>query len=89
MVYVYIVINENGEVYPDAFTNYNEALNEVKKVLDNLRDTKGYEDWRENEENSVDVKEGHKINKENPNPNITELYIEKGMFITINKLTLN
>ena len=35
MKFVYVV-NENGEVYPNVFTSYNDALNEVKKQ---------HEDW--------------------------------------------
>ena len=88
MEYIYTVIDENDKAYPDAFTSYDDALNEVKKVQDHLRDTEGYDDWRYNDLNQIDVKEGHKINKDNKNPNETELYIEKGMFITIYKLKL-
>jgi len=88
MEYVYIIV-ENGEVYlPNAFTSYKDALDEVKKKYDKLRDDEGYEDWRDNEENEVDVEEGHKVYKVkgNTNPNITELYIEKEIKINIYKL---
>jgi hypothetical protein len=78
MKFIYTIV-ENGETYPNAFTSYNDALDEVKK--------KHY-DWRDNEEDEVNVEEGHKIGKINDNPNITELYIEKEIFIYIYKLTL-
>jgi hypothetical protein len=86
--FIYTIIDENNKAYPVAFTSYDDALNKIKKVQDNLRDTKGYEDWRDNDLNEIDVKEGNKINKDNKNPNETELYIEKGMYISIYKLEL-
>ena len=88
MEYVYIVVDEDGKAYQNAFRNYEEALEEVKLTQDRLRDTKGYPDWRDNELNRVDVKEGHKVIKQHKDPNITELYIEKGMFILIYKVSL-
>jgi len=79
-MFVYAIV-ENGKLYPNAFTNYKDALDEVKKK---------YEDWNDNEDNEVDVEEGTKLgNKKNGDPNITELYIEKGIHIFIHKLPLN
>ena len=79
MKFVYTIV-ENGEAYPNAFTSYNDALDEVKKK---------HADWRDNEEDDVDVEEGHKIGKKrNGDPNITELYIEKEIYIFIYKLKL-
>jgi predicted small metal-binding protein len=88
MDYIYTVVDENGQAYPIAFTCYADALNEVIRVQDHLRDTEGYDDWRENELNKVNVEECHKINKKNNRVNETELYIEKGIFITIYRLEL-
>jgi hypothetical protein len=75
---VYVIV-ENGLVYPNAFTSYIAAIEDVKKKHD---------DWNE-EGNEVDVEEGHKINSNSlgaENPNITELYIEKEINITVTKL---
>ena len=81
----------NCEILPNYYNTYKEALDEVKTL---------YPDWddRYDEEgnknqysiNKVEVKEGHKMNKdsEDTNPNITELYIEKGIHISIHKLVL-
>lgn len=85
---VYIVV-DNENVYPNAFTSYKDALDEVKRKYDELHDNEDYEDWRDDEENEVDVEEGNKIgNKRNGDPNITELYIEKGIHIYIRKLSV-
>jgi len=79
MRFVYTIV-ENGEAYPNAFTSYNDALDEVKKT---------HADWHDNEEDEVDVEEGNKIGKKRSgDPNITELYIEKEIYIFIYKLTL-
>jgi hypothetical protein len=84
--YVYVVI-ENDELFLfNAFTNYEIALDAVKKKLDDLRDNQEYEDWRDNEDNEINVEEGHKIDKTNTDPNVTELYMEKGILIKIYKL---
>jgi hypothetical protein len=77
--YVYIVI-ENGISYSNGYINYNSAINAVKEK---------YVDWDSDEINEVDVSEGHKIyNKKNIDPNKTELYIEKQIYITIYKLPI-
>ncbi len=88
MEYIYTVIDENNQAYPMAFRCYADALNEVIRVQDHLRDTKGYDDWRDNELNQIAVEEGHKVNKNNKRANETELYIEKGIFMTIYRLEL-
>ena len=75
-MFVYTII-ENGEMYLNAFTSYKDALDEVKKK---------YDDWKDNEENIINVNESYKINKNNKDSNITELYIEKGICIFIYKL---
>lgn len=79
MTFIYTVV-DNENIYPNAFVTYKEALDAVKEK--NV-------DWNEDEENEIDVEEGHKLNKTaKPNPNITELYIEKGIYIFIHKLLL-
>ena len=77
-MFVYAII-ENGEMYLNAFTSYKDALDEVKKK---------YDDWKDNEENIINVNEGHKINKNNKDINITELYIEKEIHIYIHKFVI-
>jgi len=77
--FVYIVV-ENGIVYKNGYINYNLAINAVKEK---------YVDWESSEINEVDVPEGYKIyNKKNINPNQTDLYIEKQVYITIYKLPI-
>ena len=78
----------NGELLPNYFNTYKEALDEVM-----MR----YPDWddRYDEDgkyniytiNKVKVEEGHKMSKDS-DANITELYIEKGIHISIHKLVL-
>ena len=89
--FVYVVFMNCELFIPNAFTNYENALDAVKEKLDSLRDNEGYEDWRDNEGNDVHVEEGHKIDKrrnEDPNkdPNVTELYVESKIYINIYKL---
>jgi len=90
MSHVYIVFDENSRAYPDAFTTYEEALNAVKRRLDILHLTEGYIEWRDDCLSQIHVKEGHKVIKENKgkDPHITELYLEKGIFIHIYKVIL-
>jgi hypothetical protein len=88
MVDIYIVVDENGKSYPFAFESYDDAKNEVIKVQDKLTKTEGYDEWRDDGLSEIDVEQGNKINEDNENPNETELYREKGMFITIYKLEL-
>jgi hypothetical protein len=77
--FLYIVI-ENGISYSNGYINYNLAINAVKEK---------YVDWESDEINEVDVPEGHKIyNKKNIDPNQTELYIEKQIYIIIYKLLI-
>ncbi len=87
---IYIVFDENNRVYPDSFATYKEALNEVKRRLDILHLTEGYTEWRDDCLSQIDVKEGHKVIKENKgkDPHITELYLEKDMFIHIHRLNM-
>ena len=85
---VYAILAEN-ELLPSYFNTYKKALNEVKKVYPDWDDR--YDEDGEKEEyttNEVEVEEGHKMNKKLKDPNITELYIEKGINISIHKLVV-
>lgn len=88
MDYVYVVVDEKNKAYPNSFLTYNEALNEVKQTLDKLHITEGYTEWRDDYQSQIHVKEGHKVIKENrgKDPHITELYLDKDMFIYIYKV---
>jgi hypothetical protein len=86
MVYAILI---NCELLPNYFNTYKEALDEVMML---------YPDWDDRYEqdgtknqysiNKVEVEEGHKMNKDLDDANITELYIEKGIHISIHKLVL-
>ena len=90
MSHIYIVFDENNRAYPNAFLTYDEALNEVKRTLDVLHIEKGYTEWRDDCLSQIHVSEGHKVIKANKgkDPHITELYLEKGMFIHIYKIQM-
>jgi hypothetical protein len=79
----------NGELFPNYFNTYKEALDEVKIMYPDW-DDRYEEDIKYNKYaiNKVEVKEGHKMNKDLDDANITELYIEKGIHISIHKLIL-
>ena len=66
------IVVENGVSYPNAYFSYSLAVNAVKLKHD---------DWDSNPINEIDV-------PENNSSNITELYIEKGIYITIYKLSI-
>ena len=85
MVYAILV---NCDLLPNYFNTYKEALDEVMMRYPDWDDQYD-EDGTENKYaiNKVEVKEGHKMNKDS-DPNITELYIEKGIHISIHKLVL-
>ena len=88
---VYAILAE-GTLLPNYFNSYKKALDEVKRVYpdwDDRYDEDG-EDVEENQytTNEVEVEEGHKVNKNLEDPNITELYIEKGIHIYIHKLVV-
>jgi len=84
---VYAIL-ENGELHPNYFNTYKEALDEVKMLHPDW-DDRYDEDGEVNiySINKIDVEEGHKMSKDS-DPNITELYIEKEIFISIHKLVL-
>ena len=81
---VYAILADR-ELLPNYFNTYKKALDEVM-----IR----YPDWDEDGNydahaiNKVAVEEGHKINKDLKDANITELYIEKGINISIHKLVV-
>ena len=79
----------NGELFLNYFNMYKEALDEVKNIIPDW-DNRYNEDGKYNKYtiNKVEVKEGHKVNKDLDDANITEIYIEKGIHISIHKLVL-
>ena len=83
---IYAILAE-GTLLPNYFNTYKKALDEVKRLYPDWDDR--YDEDGEKEEyaiNEVDVKEGHKLNKNIKDDNLTELYIEKGINISIHKL---
>jgi len=85
MVYAILI---NCELLPKYFNTYKEALDEVMMRYpdwDDRYDEDGNED--QYSINKVQVEEGHKMSKDS-DTNITELYIEKGIHISIHKLVL-
>ena len=78
----------NGELLPNYFNTYKKALNEVMMRYPDW-DDRYDEDGNKNQYsiNKVEVDEGHKMSKDS-DVNITELYIEKGIHISIHKLVL-
>ena len=78
----------NGELLPNYFNTYKEALDEVMMRYPDW-DDRYDEDGKYNKYtiNKVQVEEGYKMSKDS-DPNITELYIEKGIHIFIHKLVL-
>jgi hypothetical protein len=85
MVYAILI---NCELLPNYFNTYEEALDEVKMLYPDW-DDRYDEDGKYNQYtiNKVEVEEGHKMSKDS-DTNITELYIEKGIHISIHKLVL-
>ena len=86
MVYAILI---NCELLPNYFNTYKEALDEVMMRYPDW-DDRYYEDGTKNKYsiNKVEVEERHKMNKDSDDANITELYIEKGIYISIHKLVL-
>ena len=85
MVYAILV---NCDLLPNYFNTYKEALDEVMMRYPDW-DDRYDEDGKYNKYtiNKVEVEEGYKMSKDS-DPNITELYIEKGIHISIHKLVL-
>lgn len=101
-VYAILIQSEEGvELLPKCFSTYNNALNAVKKKYNGIPKADGtpVENWDDRFEedgtvniysnNKVEVEEGHKErreSKEKNDPNLTELYIERGIHISIRRL---
>ena len=91
MKYVYAIVEladtENDGPYPMAFRDFSDAINAVK-----LKHNWDNRDEDEKSEDEVDVREGHKMGQKpedktiRGDPSITQLYIERGINITIYKL---
>lgn len=92
-VYAILIQSEDGvELLPKYFSTYNKALDEVKIK---------YPDWDDRNDhdgsvnkysiNKVVVEEGHKMSDmaRGGDPNLTELYIERGVNISIRRLVRN
>ena len=85
---VYAILAE-GVLLPNYFNSYKKALDEVMKLYPDWDDR--YDEDGEKEEyaiNEVAVEEGHKMNTNMKDSNVTELYIEKGINISIHKLVV-
>jgi hypothetical protein len=86
---VYVILAE-GELLPNYFNTYRELLDKVKQV---------YKEWDDRFEedgivnkysiNKIEVEEGYNMNVTLGYPNLTELYIEKELFISIHRLVKN
>lgn len=92
-VYTILIQSEDGvELLPNYFNTYLNALAEVKRKFSEIWDDRFEEDGTVNEDaiNKVEVREGHKANgRFEGDPNLTELYIERGIRISIRRLVKN
>lgn len=89
-VYAILIQSEEGvELLPNYFNTYQNALDKVKKMYRDVWDDRFEEDGTVNEYaiNKIEVGEGHKANGTfGGDLNLTELYIEKGIYISIRRL---
>lgn len=89
-VYTILIQSEDGvELLPNYFNTYLNALAEVKRKFSEIWDDRFEEDGTVNiySNNKIEVGEGHKANgKFEGDPNLTELYIERGNHISIRRL---
>jgi hypothetical protein len=97
-VYTILIQSEDGvELLPNYFNTYNNALAEVKRKFSEIWDDRFEEDGTLNEypNNKIEVGEGHKMPPPPPrrgeppkpdDPNLTELYIERAIYISIRRL---
>jgi hypothetical protein len=76
MYEIYVIVEDN-EAYPYAYTNYKGALDAVKQK---------YHDLLNNNDEDTDNDINEIPEKEDTKSNVTELYIEKGIYINIFKL---
>ena len=93
-VYAILIQSEDGvELLPKYFGTYKKALDEVKIQYPDWDDR--YEDDGSlktyKTENKVEVGEGYKMKDRaiGGDPNLTELYIERGVNISIHRLVRN
>ena len=89
-IYTILIQSEDGvELLPNYFGTYKKAVDEVKRKYQDVWDDR-YEDDGERKKyqtsNKVEVDEGHKMNGKIGDPNLTELYIERGVNISIRRL---
>jgi hypothetical protein len=89
-VYAILIQSEDGvELLPNYFSTYQNALDKVKKLYRDVWDDRFEEDGTVNiySNNKVEVGEGHKANgRIEEDFNLTELYIERGIHISIRRL---
>ena len=89
-VYAILIQSEDGvELLPNYFSTYQNALDKVKKLYRDVWDDRFEEDGTVNiySNNKVEVGEGHKANgRIEEDLNLTELYIERGIHISIRRL---
>ena len=89
-VYAILIQGQEGvELLPNYFNTYQNALDKVKKMYRDVWDDRFEADGTVSEYaiNKVEVGEGHKANGTfGGDPNLTELYIEKEIFIAIRRL---
>ena len=89
-VYTILIQSEDGvELLPNYFNTYQNALDKVKKLYRDVWDDRFEEDGTVNiyAINKVEVREGHKANGTfGGDLNLTELYIERGIHISIRRL---
>ena len=82
--------DEGGvKLLPNYFGTYKKSLDEVKRLYPDW-DDRYEDDGRDNEYamNKVEVEEGHKVatGRREGDPKLTELYIERGINISIRRL---
>jgi len=89
-VYAILIQSEEGvELLPKYFSTYDNALTEAKRKYSEEWDDRFEADGTVNiySNNKVEVGEGHKANGTfGGDPNLTELYIERGIYISIRRL---
>jgi hypothetical protein len=89
-VYSILIQSEDGvKLLPNYFSTYQDALDKVKKLYRDVWDDRFEEDGTVNiySNNKVEVGEMHKADGTfGGDRNLTELYIERGIFISIRKL---
>jgi hypothetical protein len=93
-VYAILIQSEEDGVklLPNYFGTYKKAVDEVKILYPEWDDRYDEDDGSLKEYptiNKVEVEEGHKMDGTRGDPNLTELYIERGIYIYIRILVKN